>query len=111
MSHAERPGAEPRDQAAWLKRLVGNSGAMKDLQAIAGGIAERDEPCDKALVGERGGLARDGDAGALQPRRQRIECGRVLDLPAEILDAVSRGAVEHQALLAVIHAEGARPAA
>src|SRR5262249_49468368 len=46
------------------------------------------------------------NARRLEPRRQRIERGAVSDLPAEEAGAVAHGAVDHDALLAVVHAEG-----
>src|SRR5579871_2446581 len=111
MSHAERPGAESRDQAARTKRLIRHRRAMKRLQSIAGGIAKRDQASDKALVRERAAFALHGDARLLQPSRQRIQRGGVFNLPSKILSPVRQGAVEHQALLAIIHAEGTRSTA
>ena len=49
--------------------------------------------------------ARDLDAGRLEPRRDRIERCGVRHFPAEKADALAAGAIDDDALLAVVHAE------
>ena len=102
----ERPGAEARDRAARTERRLVDLGAVEGLQPVAVGIVEGDQRAHAPRIGQRLRLGGDGDAGALQLRRQRIERCAVGDLPAEEARAVAHGAVDHDALLAVVHPEG-----
>ena len=105
MAHAERAGAEAGNGAARAERLVGDLRAVERLQPIAGRVGERDQPADEALVGERRRLALHRHAGVFQPRRQRIERRRVRHLPAEVALPLGQRSIDHQSLLAIIHAE------
>src|SRR5690348_6657084 len=106
MAKAERSGAESRDGAAGAERRLVDLRTVKGLQPVAGRIVKRDQRGDAPCVGEGAWLRRHRDARALQPRRQRLE-GRVIrHLPAEKARTVAHRAIDHDALLAVIHAEG-----
>ena len=105
VAHAERAGAEARDVAAGLERVGGGLRAVEDLEPIAGRIVEHDQVGDVPLVGQRARAARHLGAGRLEPRRKRVERGGVRDLPAEEADALAAVGIDHEALLAVVHAE------
>ena len=66
------------------------------------------------LVGERARAALDLHAAGFEPRRQRLERGRVGGLPAEHRDALAAAiavsGIDDDALLAVVHAERQRRA-
>ena len=79
---------------------------MEGFQPVAVGIVEGDQRGDAPRIGQRLRLGGDGDAGALQLRRERIERCAVRNLPAEEARAVAHRAVDHDALLAVVHPEG-----
>src|SRR5579884_4234534 len=53
MAHAERSGAEARNGAARLERLVRDLGAMKRFEQVAERIGEHDQILDAPLVGKR----------------------------------------------------------
>lgn len=80
-------------------------GGMKRLEAVAGGVAKRDQATHPPAICERLRLRGHRDAGALQPCRQRVEGRTVGHLPAEEPCAFALGAVDHDALLAVVHPE------
>ena len=82
------------------------SRAVEDFETIAGGIVEHDQVPDVPLVGERARAARNLGAGRLDPRRERVERGSVRDLPAEEADALAAVGIDHEPLLAIVHAEG-----
>ena len=81
-------------------------GAVEELEPVAGRIVEHDQVPDVPLVGERARAARHLGAGRFQPRRERVERGGVRHLPAEEADALPAVGVDHEPLLAVVHAEG-----
>src|SRR5262249_14171885 len=68
-------------------------------------IGQHDQVLHAALVGERARAARDLHPGLFQPRRQCIERGGVLNLPAEEAHAFAAVRADHDALLAVVHAQ------
>src|SRR5437660_8848667 len=105
MAEPERSGAEAGDRAAGVEWRVVYLGAVKCLEAIARGIAKRDQPLDAAIVGQRGWFGRDLDFRVFQPRRERIQRRRVGNLPAEEALALGQRAVDDDALLAVVHPE------
>src|SRR5579871_2635096 len=111
MSHPERPSAKSRNQAAGAKWRIGNGGTVKNFQTISGWIVERDQARHKALVRKLGLLTLHDNAGPLQSCGKRLNCRRVRDLPAVVIHTTGQIAIEHKALLAVIHAESARSAA
>src|SRR6185437_11605232 len=80
-------------------------GAMKRLEPVAVRTMERDQAANVPRVRKRLRLCGDGDARGVEPRRQRIERRAIGDLPAEEARAVAKRAVDHHALLAVVHAE------
>ncbi len=77
----------------------------KNSSRLPLGIVDDDQVLDLPLVGERARAARDLGAGLLQPRRERIERGGVRHLPAEEADALPAVGIDHEPLLAVVHAE------
>ncbi len=112
VAHAESTGAETRDRPARLERLSRKLGLAEGLQPVAGGIGERNQFGHMPLVGERARSARhlqrrDPPAGrrADQARRSTEPSHPTTASPA------SAAAVDDQALLAIVHAEGARLAA
>src|SRR6516165_4121107 len=106
MAEPERSGPESRYRTSRAKwRLVG-LGAMKALQAVAGGIMKRDQRLDAPRIGKRRWLGGDCYARVLQSRRERIERTGILNLPAEEMGAFANRTVDDDALLAVIHPEG-----
>ena len=111
MAHAERAGAEAGDRAAGTEWFIGYLGAVECLETIAGRVGERDQGADETLVRESRGFARHRHTCAFQACGQRVECRGVGDLPAEIALSLGQGAVHHQALLAVVHAERAHAGA
>ena len=79
---------------------------MEDFEPVAVGIAERDQRGDAPRIGQRFRLGGDSNAHALQLRRERIERGGIRNFPAEEARAVAHRAIDHDALLAVVHPEG-----
>jgi hypothetical protein len=106
--HAQRTGAKAGNVAAGLERIAGGFRAVKNLQPVAGGIVEHDQIRHVSLVGECTGPARDLGAGGLDAGRDGVERGTVRHLPAEKGDALSAVGVDHESLLAVIHAKRKR---
>src|SRR6516162_890918 len=111
VAHAERAGAEAGNVAAGLERIGGGLSAVEDFEPVAGGIVEHDQVFDVALAGKRARAARNLGAGRLDARRHRVERRGVGDLPAEEADALPAVGVDHEPLLAIIHAEGEARAA
>ena len=111
VTHAERAGAESGDRAAGLERIAGGLGAVHHLEAVAGRIVEHDQVLDVPLVGERPRAARDLHAVVRQMRGVGVERRGVGDLPAVEARRLGVGRVDHEPLLAVVHAEGERAAA
>ena len=111
MAHAERAGAEAGDVAAGLERIGRDRAAVEELKAVALGIVADDEVLHLPLVGERARAAGDLGAHLLEPRRDVVEGGGVRHLPAEEADALPAVGVDHEPLLAVVHAERHRLAA
>src|ERR1700733_101015 len=109
--HALRAGAEARDVAGRFEGRVRDHGTVERLQPVAGGVGERDHPGHAARVSQRGRLTLHSDPSLLKAARQRIEPRRICYLPAEHLGTRRDSTVDEQTLLAVIHAERARPAA
>ena len=66
---------------------------------------KRNEAADAPGVGQRLRFGGDGHAGFFQPRGQRIQRRTVGNLPAEEARAFAHRAVDHDALLAVVHPE------
>src|SRR5262249_21040432 len=64
-----------------------------------------------ALVGERARAARNLGAGRVDARPHGVQRRGVGDLPTEEADALPAVGVDHEALLAIIHAEGEARAA
>ena len=111
VAHAERAGAEAGDRAAGLERIAGDFGAVKDFEPIADRIGKHDQVPDAAFVGERARAARQLEPWLFQMRGERIERRRIRHLPAEEARRVARVRMDHEALLAVVHAERERAAA
>ena len=105
VADAERPGAESRDVARGLERLVGDLWRMEELHAVADRIVQRDEVGDHALRGQRPRPTRERDAVLLEVRAEPIEAGRIRHLPAVVADAFAAVGVDHHPLLPVVHAE------
>ena len=105
MAEAERAGAEAGDRAAGAERRVGDLGAIKCLEPIAGGIPERNQAANAPVIGERLRLGDNLDLGSFQPGRQSVQRRRIGNLPAEEALAFRHRAVDDNALLAVVHAE------
>ena len=106
------PVRKPEMLRPGLNGSVVVSRAVEYFEPVAGRIVEHDQVLHTTLVGERARAARD--RRCRRPRflrRQRIERGRVRYLPAEEADALPAVGIDHQPLLAVIHAEGERRAA
>ena len=93
----ERPG---------LNGVVVDLGAVERLEAIAAGIAKRNQAAHAAGIGKGLRLGRDLDSGRFKPGRELVQCCGVGDLPAEEARALRHRAVDHDALLAVVHPEG-----
>src|SRR6478735_6824548 len=106
MPEAERTGAEARDRAPWTERRRVDLGAVKRFEPIAAGIAKRNQPTHAPRVRKRLRFGRDVDAGRFEPGSELVQRGGVSDLPAEEACAFAHGAVDHDALLAVVHPEG-----
>lgn len=79
---------------------------MKRLETVAGRIPKRDQAAHPPRIGERLRLGGHGDARALEPCRQRVEGCGIRHLPAEEPRPFALRAVDHDALLAVVHPEG-----
>ena len=105
MPHAERAGAESGDGAAGLERIGRGLGAVDHFEAVADRVAEHDQVLDLALLGERARAARERHLVPLEVGREGVERGGVGDLPAVEAGRVGVVLVNHQALLAVVHAE------
>ena len=93
----ERPG---------LNGVSSISAAVKCLEAIAGGIPERNQAADAPRICERLRPRDNVNLGSFQPGRELIQCRGVGDLPAEEALAFRHRAVDDDALLAVVHPEG-----
>ena len=102
------PVRKPEIERPGWNGSVGRLGAMEQLEAIAERIGEHDQVLHAPFVGERARAARDLDAGGIEPRRKRVERGRVRDFPAEEADALAAVGIDDDALLAVVHAERQR---
>ncbi len=63
------------------------------------------------LVGQRARSAGDLDAVIVKPTGKTVELGAGCHLPAHYAEAGIAAAVDHQPLLAVVHAEGTHAAA
>ncbi len=87
--------------------VVGDRGAVERLQPVAGRIGEADQLAHETLIGQAAGSRRTATPAASSRGAERVERGGVRDLEAEIALAVGQRAVDDQALLAVVHAEGA----
>src|SRR5712691_2641963 len=111
VAHTERTGAEAGNVAAGLERIGGGLRAVEDFEPVAAGIVEHDQVLDVALAGERARAARNLGTGRLDARRHGVKRGGVGDLPAEEADALPAVGVDHEALLAIVHAEGETRAA
>ncbi len=105
VTHAERAGAEAGDGAAGLERIGGGLGAVRHFEAVADRIVEHDQVLDLALLGERARAARERNLVLLQVRGEGVERGGVGDLPAVEAGRVDAVLVNHETLLAVVHAE------
>ena len=99
------PVRKPEIERPGLNGVVVDLGAVKRLEPIAGGIAKRNQAAHAPRVGQRLRLGRDLDAGRFQPGGERVQRGGVRDLPAEEARAFAHRAVDHDALLAVVHPE------
>ena len=88
-----------------LNGSVVTAAPWKNSSRLPHGIVDDDQVLDVALVGQRARAARYLGADLFEPRRQRVERGGVRHLPAEEADALPAVGVDHQALLAVVHAE------
>jgi hypothetical protein len=93
------------------ERFIGDLTTVERLHTVAGRITEGNHLSGATLVRHNGDLSPHRDAGLFQPRRQRIECRRVRNLPAEKTLSIHQSAVDDQALLPVVHAEGTHGAA
>ena len=105
MAEAERPGSESGDRTSGLERRLVDLGAVKRLQPIAGRVSKRNQRANPPGVCKRPWLGGDRDARALQPGGERVQRRSVGDLPAEEARAFAHGAVDDDALLAVVHPE------
>ena len=105
MSEPERAGAETGDRSARHERRVVDLGAVKRLQPVAGRIVERNQAADAPRIGQRLRFGRDSDAGCSSRAASASSAARVGDLPAEEARAFAHRAVDHDALLAVVHPE------
>ena len=101
----ERAGAESRNRSSRHERRVVDLGAVKRFQPVAGRIVKRNQAADAPGIGQRLRFGGDRHAGLFQPRRQRIQRRAVGNLPAEEARAFAHRAVDHDALLAVVHPE------
>jgi hypothetical protein len=84
---------------------------VEGFHAVAGRIAERNHLGSATLVRHGSRFTPDRDASRLQPCSQCVESRRVGDLLTEKLLSVGKAAVEDEALLAIVHAEGPHGAA
>ncbi len=105
MPEPERAGAETRNRSARRKGRIVDLRAVKGFQPVAGRIVKRNQAADAPGIGQRLRFGGDRHAGFFQPRRQRVQRRCVRNLPAEEPRAFAHGAVDHDALLAVIHPE------
>ncbi len=83
VAEAESTGAEAGNRAAGAERRLVDLRAVKCLEAIAGGIPERNQAANAPGVRERLRLGDNLDLRSFQPGRQRVQCRRVGNLPAE----------------------------
>ena len=93
------------------KGSLASGGPVERLEPVARRVLEQDEVGDVALVGQAAGRAADLGSMRIEPRRQRVEGGRVRRLPTEEGEALALVAGHDQALLAVVHAKGPHRAA
>ena len=80
------------------------------MRSAVAANAESNQACHAALVSQRRGFAFHSNAGGFETGGERVKCRSVSDFPAEDLGTRFDGTVDEQALLAVIHAEGAHQA-
>src|SRR5204863_1824079 len=111
VASAGRPGAEAGNVAPGLERIGGGFCTMEALAPIAGGSVEYEQVRRMPLSGERARAAGDLGSRGFDARRDGVEGGSIRNLPAEEPDALSAVGVDHQALLAIVHAEGETRAA
>src|SRR5262249_3448078 len=105
VAQGERTGAETRNVAPGLERIAGGLRTIEDFEPIAGGIVEYDHVRHMPLAGERTRAARNLGSPSFDARRDGLERSSIRNLPAEESDALSAVGVNHQALLAIVHAE------
>ena len=108
VAHAVRAGLEAGDRPPGPEWIGRDLRPAEHFHAVAVRIGEADQPRDAPLVGEAARLARYRDAVVLQPAGQAIEVAGRLRLPAEKAESVAVCCGDHEALLAVVHAERAR---
>ena len=101
----ERAGAKTGNRTAGKERRIVDLGAVKGFEAIARGIAKRNQPLTRLSSASVRGLGRDLDLVPFQPGRERIQRRRIGDLPAEEAFAFGQRPVDDDALLAVVHPE------
>jgi hypothetical protein len=106
MTEAERPGAKARDRTARAERRIVDFGAMERLQPVPGRITKRDQRANSSRIGQRPRLRRYSNLRAFQPGSERVQCRAIGHFPTEEARPVAHCAVDHNALLAVIHTEG-----
>ena len=110
MAEPQWPGAEAGDRAAGPERLGGGLGAMEKFEPVPDRVVENDQIFDVTLIGEPPRAARDFYLRGLELRGNAVERRRVGNLPTKKADPFPAIHIDHEPLLAVIHAEGERRA-
>ena len=111
MSHALRPSTETPYMPCRAEWFIGDLTTVERLHTVAGRIAEGNHLSGATLVRHGGAFPPHRDAGLFQPRRQRIEGRASATSQPKKRSPSGQPAVDDQALLAVIHAEGTHGAA
>src|SRR5438874_3578156 len=101
----ERTGAETGDRTAGFERHIVGLRTVKRCEAIAAGIAERNQGANPSCVGQRLRFGCHLDLGLFKPGRERLQRRRIGNFPAEKACSIRKGAVDDDALLAIVHPE------
>src|SRR5689334_5962113 len=111
MSHALRPSTKASYVPCRTEWFIGDLTTVERLHTVTGRVAEGNHFSSATLVRHGRGFPLHRDSGLFQTRHQCIECRRVGNLLAEKTLAIGKAAIGNQALLSVVHAEGAHVAA
>ena len=105
MAKAERTGAKTGNRTTGEERRIVDLGAVKGFEAIACGIAKRDQPADAPGIRQRLRLGDDMDLVLFQPAASASSAAASATSQPKKRSPSGHRAVDDDALLAVVHPE------